>query len=166
MSASDSELVWRVLLLNDRKAYCDLVFKHQVAVRSYLQRLTGNAEWASDIAQETFLNGYRRLDQLKEYGKYRSWIFAIAHTQFLQWHRAHESFESEDTNEEAAASDAFAGTEVRMLLKSLRPEESSALTLCLAHDFTHVEAARMLNMPIGTVKSLISRAREKIGGAE
>ena len=166
MSESDSELVRRVLLLNDRKAYCDLVLKHQVAVRSYLLRLTRNQEWANDIAQETFLNGYRRLDQLKEYGKYRSWIFSIAHTQFLQWHRSHESFESDEGHDEALTCDLFAATEVRVLLKSLRPEESSALTLCLAHDFTHTEAAQMLDMPVGTVKSLILRAREKIGVAQ
>ena len=163
MNHSDEELVRRVLILNDRQAYGDLVRKYQVAVRSYLRRLTANPEWADDIAQEAFLNGYRRLDQLKEFNKFRSWIYAVAHSQFLQWHRSHESFENEENIESPQTEDSFAGTEVRLLFKSLRPEECSALTLCLAHDFTHAEAAEMLNVPLGTIKSLILRAREKLG---
>ncbi|MGZ3723554.1 MAG: RNA polymerase sigma factor, partial [Bdellovibrionales bacterium] len=110
-----------------------------------------------------FLNGYRHLDQLKDHDKFRTWIYSVAHTQFLQWHRAHKTFESSENFEAADETDFFAGVEVRSLLKSLRPEECSALTLCLGHDFTHAEAAAALNLPLGTVKTLILRAREKMG---
>jgi RNA polymerase sigma-70 factor (ECF subfamily) len=134
-------------------------------------RLTQSREWANDIAQETFLNGFRHLDQLKDHNKYRSWIYSVAHTQFLQWKRSHESFASDeniDENHDATSAsslfrDPFAGTEVRELLQSLKPEEMSVLVLCLAHDFSHSEAASTLNLPLGTVKTLILRAREKIG---
>src|SRR5580704_5572813 len=112
-AAPDSELVRRVLLLQDRGAYCGLVRKYQAEVRSYLARLTRSREWADDIAQETFLHGFRRLDQLKDHGKFRAWIFALAHSQFLQWHRAHENFEEHEDQELAASGDPFAGTEVR-----------------------------------------------------
>lgn len=174
--AADRELIRRVLLLNDRNAYCDLVRKYQVAIRAYLFHLTRNSESAGDIAQETFLTGYRRLDQLKDHNKFRNWIYAIAHTQFLQWHRTQENFvNSEESGNNPSDFDGtselgrsqgqnfFAATEVRILFKSLRPEERSALTLCLAHDFTHAETAAALNIPLGTVKTLISRARAKIG---
>jgi RNA polymerase sigma factor (sigma-70 family) len=163
MSASDSELVKRVLLLNDRNAYCGLVRKYQAEMRSYLIRLTRNEEWAGDLAQESFLHGYRRLNQLKDHSKYRAWIYSIAHSQFLQWHRSHESFESDEQQDAVQEGDPFAGVEARQLFKNLRPEECSALTLCLAHDFSHAEAAHMLGVPLGTVKSLILRAREKLG---
>ena len=163
MTILDGELVKRVLILNDRQAYSDLVRKYQVEVRSYLTRLTRNREWANDLAQETFLLGYRKLDQLKDHDKYRAWIYSIAHSQFLQWHRSHKESESEKEPATIDTRDLFAGTEVRQLLKSLRPEECSALTLCLGYDFTHSEAASLLNLPLGTIKSLILRAREKIG---
>lgn len=161
--STDKELVQRVLLLNDRTAYSGLVRKYQAAVRSYLFRLTRSREFSDDLAQETFLNGYRRLDQLKDHDKYRTWIFSVAHSEFLQWHRSQKTLESSESYDAIDATDVFAGAEVRSLLKSLRPEESSALTLCLAHDFTHQEAAAALNLPLGTVKSLILRAREKLG---
>ena len=164
MTELDKELVRRVLILQDKNAYCDLVRKYQVQVRSYLFRLTRSQEWASDIAQETFLKGYRNLDQLKEHHKFRAWIYSIAHSQFLQWHRSHEVFNSDDSvPEPALESNPYAGTELRSIFKNLRPEECSALTLCLAHDFSHNEAAQMLGLPLGTVKTLILRAREKLG---
>lgn len=65
--------------------------------------------------------------------------------------------------ESIAPIDVFARVEVASLFKHLRAEEQSALTLCLAHDFSHAEAAETLGIPIGTVKSLIARARAKIG---
>lgn len=164
MAMGDAELVTRVLILNDKDAYCGLVRKYQAEVRSYLSRLTRNPEWAGDIAQEAFLTAYRRLDQLKEREKFRSWIYSIAHSQFLQWHRSHETFEEEVKAEPASQQDFFANAELQLLLKKLRPEECSAVTLCLAHDFTHAETAQMLNLPLGTIKSLILRAREKLGG--
>ena len=161
---SDAELIQKVLILNDRNAYCDLVRKYQVEVRSYLWRLTLNQEWANDVAQETFLHGYRNLDQLKDRNKFRPWIYSVAHTQFLQWRRSIDNFEPEAEGGFAVSeSDPFAATEVRILFKALRPEERSALTLCLAHQFTHREASEMLNLPLGTIKSLILRVREKIG---
>jgi RNA polymerase sigma-70 factor (ECF subfamily) len=162
MPTTDAELVRRVLLLQDRGAYCGLVRKYQGEVRAYLLRLTRSREWADDIAQETFLHGFRRLNQLKDHGKYRSWIYSLAHSQFLQWHRGHEVFESGENVEAAHETDFFAGTEVRLLFQNLRPEECSALTLCLAHEFTHAEAAEALKLPLGTVKSLVLRAREKL----
>jgi RNA polymerase sigma-70 factor (ECF subfamily) len=128
-----------------------------------LWRLTGSREFADDIAQETFLSGYRHLDQLKDHDKFRTWIYSVAHSQFLQWHRSQKNFESSEGFDAADETDVFAGAEVRSLFKTLRPEECSALTLCLAHDFSHAEAASALKLPVGTVKSLILRAREKIG---
>jgi RNA polymerase sigma factor (sigma-70 family) len=164
MQLGDRELVQRVLLLNDRAAYSGLVRKYQAVIRSYLFRLTHSRETADDLAQETFLNGYRRLDQLKDHDKFRSWIYSIAHSEFLQWFRSLKTFElSGESDDVADPTDFFAGAEVRSLFKTLKPEECSALTLCLGHDFTHSEAAAALNLPLGTVKTLILRAREKIG---
>ena len=162
---SDAGLVQRVLLLNDKNSYCDLVRKYQIEVRTYLFRLVRNQELASDLAQEVFLQGYRKLNQLKEPDKFRSWVYTIAHYQFLQWYRSHENFlEESKIPDHGVESSVFAGLEVASLFKHLKAEEQSVLTLCLAQEFSHTEAAEALGMPLGTVKTLIHRAREKLGG--
>lgn len=159
---TDQDRVHRTLFLHDKNAYNDLVRKYQVEIRTYLTRLIRNREWADDVAQETFLKGYRLLAQLQEAAKFRSWIYSIAHTEFLQWYRKNKEREvtlSSDTSELSVSARA----EVNSLLKTLRPIECSAIVLCLGHEFTHSEAAEILKMPLGTVKSLILRAKEKLG---
>ena len=161
---SDRERVQRALVLDDRAAYGDLVRKYQVEIRTYLTRLTRNKEAADDLAQESFLHGYRHLAQLADGAKFRPWLFAIAHTQFLQWWRRRKDTSSELPETGGGEARVSARVEVESLLKALRPEERSAMILCLGHDFTHAEAAATLGLPLGTVKSLILRARQKLGG--
>lgn len=163
---SDRERVHRALVLDDRAAYSDLVRKYQTEVRTYLVRLTRNRETADDLAQETFLTGYRRLAQLTDAGKFRAWLYSIAHSQFLQWWRQRKPEGGEGPEQGGGEMAVSAKAEVESLLKSLRPEERSALILCLGHEFTHAEAAAMLALPLGTVKSLVQRARQKLGGAD
>ncbi len=163
---SDLDLVQRTLLLDDRKAYSQLVRKYQVAIRTYLARLTRNKEIADDLAQDTFLAGYRRLAQIHDGAKYQAWIYSIAHNEYLQWYRRQpkvtESLERElagPQDEERAANAKIA---VNELLQTMRPEEQSAIVLCLGHEFSHAEAAAILKIPVGTVKSLILRTRQKL----
>lgn len=172
VAPGDRELVQRVLVLDDRNAYTLLVKKHQQSIRAYLTRLTRVREIADDLAQETFLLGYRRIAQLKDHGKFLAWIYSIAHTQFLMWVRAQKGVETEafSSETEVASHDGLemadrmsAKMEAEEVLRDMKPEERSALVLCLAHDFTHTEAAEILGMPVGTIKSLIFRARQKLG---
>jgi len=155
-----------VVLLDDRAAYSSLVRRHQVAIRTYLTRLTHNLEIADELAQETFLSGYRRITQLQDLDKFLPWIYSIAHTQFLQWLRTQKKNVPEErrTVEASVGTEIVtAGIELESILKPMRPEERSALILCLGHEFSHAEAADILKIPIGTVKSLISRAKAKLG---
>ena len=161
--SDDREWVQKVLLFDDRKAYSSLVRKHQATVRAFLLRRTRNLELADDLAQETFLQGYRRLDQLKDGSKFISWILSIAQNQFLQWARAQKNMTSELPDPGAEDPALTAGVEAASLLKSMRPEERSAMILCLGHEYTHTEAAEILKVPLGTVKSLILRAKQKLG---
>lgn len=161
--SSDSELVRRTLVLKDRGSYGQLVQKYQTEIRTYLLRLTRNKELADDLAQESFLLGFRNLNQLNESAHYRAWVYKIAYREFLKWARR----KKENCNEvpDVGYSDitVSARSEVNSLLSQVRPEEQAALILCLGQEFTHHEAAEILQMPVGTIKSLILRAREKLG---
>ncbi len=160
---TDQELVHRTLVLKDKFSYGRLVQKYQKEIRTYLLRLSKNKETADDLAQESFLNGFRNLGQLKDSGHYRAWMFRIAYYEFLQWLRKQKATASESIENSSSYDDLSAKAELNSLLKHIRDEERAAIILCLGHGFTHGEAAELLNVPEGTVKSLILRAREKIG---
>ena len=173
---SPAELVQRTLILDDRQAYGDLVRAHQGHVRAFLFRRTRNRELADDLAQETFLTAYRNLQQLKQSKQFRSWLLTIAHRCFLQTYRSQKSSQAgaglqplDEWGEGWPPDDAVdaaeslqSRTQLMSVLRPLRPQEQEAILLCLGHEFSHQEAAEILGIAVGTVKSLVLRAREKI----
>lgn len=172
---TDLELVTRVKVLDDRGSYTALVRKYQTPIRAFLYRRTRDREWADDLAQETFLQAYRSISQLTDSEKFRAWLFTVAHRQFLQANRSREpvvpvsSLDDESHSDvlfPQATSDLEARSELRSLLSSLRPVEQEAIILCLGHELSHSEAAEVLNLSLGTVKSLVTRAREKLRSQE
>ena len=79
MGPSDTELVARVLASDDRRAFAELVRRHQSAVRGLLRRLcAGDAAQADDLAQETFLRAYRSLKGWRGEGRLSPWLYRIA----------------------------------------------------------------------------------------
>ena len=160
---TDQELVHRTLVLKDRFAYGQLVQKYQKEIRTYLVRLSKNKETADDLAQDSFLVGFRNLVQLKNTHHYRAWIYSVAYHEFLQWLRRQKNHNTEKTDLHSESENISAKVELNSLLMQIRDEERAAIILCLGHGFTHSEAANILKMPEGTVKSLILRAREKLG---
>src|SRR6185437_16525209 len=81
----DQGLVTRVLLGEDRRAFEQLVLRHQGMVRAQLRRLLhGDAAGADDLAQETFLLAWRKLDQFRGDARFSTWLYRIAYTCFLQ----------------------------------------------------------------------------------
>jgi RNA polymerase sigma-70 factor (ECF subfamily) len=76
---TDAELITRVLVRDDRRAFGELVARHQSAVRGLLRRLTGgDLAQADDLAQETFLRAYRGLRGYRGGAKFSSWLYRIA----------------------------------------------------------------------------------------
>ena len=163
----DAELVLRAREGSDA-AFARLVERHQAVVRGFLRRTLGGG-WAEadDVAQETFLAGWRTLRSLKDPAGVRSWLLGIA------WRRAQDRIRS---SRRAAARDAAwldeaetpAGisNEDRMALAEamadLTPDVRACVALCLADGWSHGEAAQALNLPLGTVKSHVARGRARL----
>jgi RNA polymerase sigma-70 factor (ECF subfamily) len=147
----------------DAAAFGVLVRQHQSALRGFLRRLTrGDHALADDLAQETFLEAYRKQGQFRGDSPFAGWLYAIAWSRFLMTARKRKLEPLDD--EEAEAPDA--GSELRLDLEKalarLRAPERAALTLCFAVGMGHEEAAVTLGMPLGTLKSHIARGREKL----
>jgi|SRR5450755_1723164 DNA-directed RNA polymerase specialized sigma24 family protein len=81
---SDSQLIARIVVSDDRHAFSELVRRHQSSVRATLRKLAGgNAALADDLAQEAFLLAYRNLKSFRQDAKFSTWLYRIAYNVFL-----------------------------------------------------------------------------------
>jgi RNA polymerase sigma factor (sigma-70 family) len=168
-SPSDTELITRVLLRDDRNAFGMLVARHQSAVRGLLRRLTGgDLAQADDLAQETFLRAYRGLRGYRGGAKFSSWLYRIACNAFFSRDRGSRLAAPEPLALEAGVSDVslpdalLERYDLERALASLKPRERAALVLTYANELTHEEAAVILDCPLGTLKTHVARAKEKL----
>jgi RNA polymerase sigma-70 factor (ECF subfamily) len=147
-------------------AFSRLVQARQAAVRGFLRRLTGNHADADDLAQETFVTAWLRLDSFRPGESFRAWLCGIA---WRKWLARTRSESRRLRREQAAAAPDSAPRshpdqrlDAAAALGALPPEQRAAVALCLAAEFSHSEAAAALGLPLGTVKSHVSRGRAKL----
>lgn len=163
---SDRELAARVAGSDDQAAFKLLVERHQAAIRGFLMRLTaGDRGTADDLAQETFLLAYRKLHTLRAGKSLVSWLHTIAYRQFLQHVRKHArqsvmAEPPEPSHDPRAAMDAE--ILVPALLLQLGEQERACMTLAYAAGMTHPEIGEVTGLPLGTVKSHITRGKRKL----
>ncbi len=169
MGPSDRELVARVVVDDDRHAFATLVRRHQPPVRAFALRLCcGDRGRADDVAQNAFVLAWKNLGGFRGDGALRSWLFKLCYRAFLtDARRAHRRRETVDDDAGAtvaspAAPDAAARRDVARALATLKAEERAALALCFEDGLTHEEAAAVLEMPVGTLKSHVARGKEKL----
>lgn len=172
---SDAQLIARVVVQDDRHAFSELVRRHQSAVRATLRRLAaGNSALADDLAQETFLLAYRNLKSFRQDAKFSTWLYRIAYNVFLGDTRKTKELElPEDANLETtqwADTEPPTSIERAVSLRSdldramsvLSDAERAAIVQCYHNDLSHEEAASVLGWPVGTVKTNILRAKQKL----
>lgn len=133
-------------------------------MRAFLARAAGCD--ADDLAQETFVRAWRRAGDYRGQGSYGAWIMGIGWRLFLDQRRTARRREGLAAGEAAATSNdprpaSDAGIDADRLLAALSPQERAALTLCFGHGWSHSEAAEIMGLPLGTVKSLVLRGRAK-----
>lgn len=150
-------------------AFARLVDRHQGAVRAFLRRLLGDHADADDLAQETFIAAWSSIGAFRGGSSLRTWLCGIAwrkaRSAQRSWFRARtrdRAWGEQRASEApiaAASEDAMA---VKQALGGLPLEQRAAVALCLAGDFSHSDAAEVLNMPLGTVKSHVTRGKAKL----
>jgi RNA polymerase sigma factor (sigma-70 family) len=170
---SDTALIARVVVSDDRHAFGELVRRHQSAVRATLRKLTGgNTALADDLAQETFLLAYRNLKSFRQEARFSTWLYRIAYNAFLADARKMkelplpedaDSLAPANTAEgQGVARSAALSIDLERAMAILSDAERAAIVQCYHNDLTHEEAAEVLGCPIGTVKTHILRAKEKL----
>ena len=149
----------------DAAAFAALVRAHQSRVRAFVLRLcSGDHALADDLAQETFLEAFRKLGQYRAEGSLGGWLYRIAYTRFLMHRRTRKEEPSEAEPDAIATSEPgdMARLDLERAMARLSAPERAALTLCYALGHSNEEASEILKMPLGTVKSHILRGREKL----
>jgi RNA polymerase sigma-70 factor (ECF subfamily) len=149
------------------EAFSRLVERHQQALRAFLRRACGNWAMADDLAQETFLAAWSRIGRLKAGASVRAWLCGIGYNKHLSALRSAGRERARGARyEEDRALPSGATPEDRLTLETamadLPAEQRACVALCLAADFSHSEAAEALDMPLGTVKSHVSRGRARL----
>lgn len=153
---NDEDLVLsRRSAAGDSAAFAMLVEKYEMPLRSFLARSVG-LEHADDIAQDAFLKAWRAAGQYDGRARYSTWLTRIAWRCRLDRLRKERPAEPQEAVVEPGNS-----LEVEDMLRRLSEGERAALVLCEGHGWTHAEAAELLSLPLGTLKSTVSRAKAK-----
>lgn len=163
----DQALVTRIRLNGDRRAFEQLVRRHQGMVRAQLRRLLrGDEAAADDLAQETFVLAWRKLDQFRGDARFSTWLYRIAYTCFLQVRRTPVQYNGVDDEamEQLQAPTCAIDLQLDMerAMRHLSASEQAVLLHCVQLGLSHEEASYVLAMPLGTVKTHATRGKAKL----
>lgn len=168
------QAVWRsgpVAVAGAVPPFDELVRTHQGRVRAFLGRLCQSDAIAEDIAQETFLKARKGLASYRGEGSLASWLLRIAYREFLAQRRKRGVADvlvdnvddvDDDDGRNRLQPDRTMERDVRRAMRLLSDDERVAVAACFFEDLTHEEAAAALEIPLGTLKSHVARAKEKL----
>jgi RNA polymerase sigma factor (sigma-70 family) len=165
---TDADLVARVLVDDDQHAFGELVRRHQSSVRGLLRQLTRNdIALADDLAQEAFLRAYRNIGSFRGEARFSTWLYRITYNCFREDARRRKELVGIDESQwqreiDPQTVDPGLQHDLMHALNLLPLHERTAVVLCCQNGLSHDEAARVLDIPLGTVKTNVLRGREKL----
>ncbi|HVS14710.1 MAG TPA: sigma-70 family RNA polymerase sigma factor [Thermoanaerobaculia bacterium] len=181
---TDAELVARALE-GSEEAYREIVLRYQRPVFSLVVRMVRDQELAEDLAQEAFIKAFRALRRYDPSRKFSSWLFKIAHNATIDHLRRQrldidslddradpdgralgERLEDEGTpapDQRVHRRDVAAALEEA--IAALRPEYREVILLRFVEGLAYQEIADILELPLGTVKTNIHRARKELAAS-
>jgi len=162
---SDVDLI-RLCTGGDRAVFAELVRRHSGALRTCLRRMGAQPHDADDMAQEALMAAYEHLSEYRFDGPFAAWLKRIAARRYLKRVRGDKRYMLVDDpavyEAEAPQADDFRAHNLDAALNRLKPVERLCVSLSFAGDLTHQEIADELKLPLGTVKSHIKRALERL----
>jgi RNA polymerase sigma-70 factor (ECF subfamily) len=183
-SLSDEELLVRYSQTGQRELFSELVQRYERELFSYLRRYLGDSQLAEDAFQATFLQVHLKCGQFAAERRVRPWLYAIATNQAIDARRRDKRHRlvsldrsSQDGEEGGKLIDLLVSDEplpvtqlseeerqvwLAAAIKELPESLQSTLTLIYYQDMKYREAAEVLNLPVGTVKSRMHAAVQKL----
>ncbi|KAA3609798.1 MAG: sigma-70 family RNA polymerase sigma factor [Calditrichaeota bacterium] len=175
---TDEQLIAR-FQQGDAYAYDLLVKRYRDPLMNYIFRFLGDRIDAEDILQETFLRLYKNKHYYKEIAKFSTWIYTIAGNlaktelrkrkrrnifsihNFMSTEKDYELPDKGITPDKYANS-AITDTEIQKAIAKLSPKFKQVILLRDVQGFSYEEISQIVNIPLGTVKSRVNRARLKL----
>lgn len=167
-NAEDIRWAMQVALLGDKTAFDKLTRKYQSSIRRFfLNHTMGDAQLSDDMAQETFIKAYLNIASFKGIAAFQTWLYRIAYNVYYDSVRSRKAYadieivevdENHQTLNEYSAEKA----DIYQAISTLRNEEKTAILLFYMEDKTHNEIAKIMNCPLGTVKTYILKGKEKL----
>jgi len=166
----DNDLVAQVVAQQDADAFGELVRRHQSQVRNFLRKLSRDYVLADDLAQDAFLHAWDKLHTFTGQGTFIGWLLKVAYTTFLQSKRKSTRYveilaeigDDADAIGSRHTEDSDEISDLDKFLAVLTEEERAVMILSYACGLSHREIGDAANLPIGTVKSIIFRGKEKV----
>ena len=182
---TDEQLVVQYRTSGDREVFALLVRRYERELYSYLRRYLGNAEMAEDVFQATFLQVHLKCDRFDENRRFRPWLYTVATNQAIDAQRRNKRHRmvsldrpvSADNVDIGALVDLLEGDErdplenvsqlergqwVQEALDGLSESMRSVVHLVYYQGMKYREAAEILDIPVGTVKSRLHAAIIKL----
>ena len=144
------------------------ITQHMPRLRRYARALTGDRNAADDLVQDTLERALSRFQLWRQGSDLRAWLFTIMHNIFINQARSrmrhpHESLDESTADALHARDPDWAELrDIDDALLRLPGEQRAVLLLVGLEQFTYEEAARVLDIPLGTVMSRLSRGRERL----
>jgi RNA polymerase sigma-70 factor (ECF subfamily) len=183
---TDEQLLLTYRQTGDREAFALLVYRYERELYNYLRRYLGNAEMAEDVFQATFLLVHRRCDQFHSERKFRPWLYTIATNQAIDARRRtkrhkmlsldspreqeHDDdgqlasmLETSEVNPLELTLDEERRQLIRRALEKLPEQLYAVIHLVYYQGMKYREAAEVLEVPVGTVKSRMHSAISRLG---
>lgn len=186
VESTDEDLLQRFCTSDDPQAYESLVQRYEQELFGYLRRYLGNAEMAEDVFQATFLQVYLKRDRFEQGRRFRPWLYTIATNQAIDAQRRNRRHRMASLDQNATEDDGgglmeILSAEGPTAIEHLEEEEAKAwvrgavdnlpenlrvaLVLVYHQGMKYREAADVLGIPVGTVKSRLHAALAKLNQA-
>lgn len=164
LGAAAEAILVALAIAGDDAAYGELVRRRHAQIRDLLRRLCRNPALADDMAQQAFLQAWRRIRSLQAPGAFGGWLRRIAVTTWLQHLRGNSRSDAPVAPlEEPAHEPTLAeGMDLDRALAQLAPDVRLCIVLAYAERMSHREITEATDLPLGTVKSHITRGAARL----
>lgn len=169
---SDETLVKRAQK-GDTEAFSELARRHELSVYNLSLRFMRNSSLAEDMAQEAFLKAYQKIGKFRRESQFSTWLYRIACNVCLSELQKRKrrgelslAYRPEPSGPSVAASlpQAEEAELIRKCVAKLPRRYAEAITLFYLQECSYEEVAEIMEIPIGTLKTWLHRARKQLRG--